>query len=167
VPVLPSDASFIFQRYSRLQASSCNGSHCCFAPYENHVMKLVYFRGDNPNFGDELSPLLWNALLPPGFLDENADQLLLGVGSILWDHLPAAPLKHVLGSGYGGYSGAPNVHDGRWNVVFVRGPQTAAKLGLAAEKAICDAAVLLRLTTLPPAARDIGLAFMPHCASMG
>lgn len=127
-------------------------------------MKLVYY-SDKPNFGDELSPLLFNALLPSGFLDDDEHELLMGIGSILWDYLPAAPLKHVLGSGYGGYTDPPNVHEDGWNIVFVRGPHTASKLRLPAEKAICDTALLLRLTQLPDGEPDVGVAFMPHCAS--
>jgi succinoglycan biosynthesis protein ExoV len=127
-------------------------------------VKLVYYNV-RPNFGDELSPVLFNAILPPGFIDSDEEDLLLGVGSILWDNLPGRPVKHVLGSGYGGYTSAPDVHDGRWNIVFVRGPHTAARLGLPTEKAICDTAVLLRLTELPEPASRVGVAFMPHCAS--
>jgi hypothetical protein len=93
-------------------------------------MKLIYFRGHVPNFGDELNPYLWDRLLPPGLLDEDESELFLGIGSILFDTYPAGPRKYVMGSGYAGYTGLPPVHDGSWDVVFVRGPRTAAK-GLA------------------------------------
>lgn len=125
-------------------------------------MKLTYFTGTTPNFGDALNPYMWPRVLPAGFLDEYADELFLGIGSILWEHYPETARKIVMGSGYGGYAAAPDVHDGSWNVVFVRGPRTAARLGLAPEKAICDSAVLLRMIDLPPAAEGIGVAFMPH-----
>jgi len=125
-------------------------------------MKLTYFTGTTPNFGDALNPYLWPRLLPAGFLDEDDSELFLGVGSILWDHYPKPARKIVMGSGFGGYAAAPDVHDGSWEVAFVRGPRTAATLGIDADKAIADSAILLRTLELPPAAPGIGTAFMPH-----
>lgn len=129
-------------------------------------MKLTFFRGKAPNFGDELNPYMWPRLLPQGFLDEHEDELFVGIGSILLDTMPAAPLKHVMGSGYAGYTAPPPIHDGSWNVVFVRGPRTAAELGLPREAAISDSAILLRALELPSAAPSVGIAFMPHYESL-
>ncbi len=129
-------------------------------------MKLCYFRGHQPNFGDELNPWLWPRILPPAFLDDEDDELFLGIGSILFDTYPTAVRKHVLGAGYAGYTAPPPVHDGTWNVVFVRGPRTAARLQLPAEKAICDSAILLRAVELPAPADSSGVAFMPHYESL-
>lgn len=129
-------------------------------------MKLTFFRGKAPNFGDELNPYMWPRLLPEGFLDEDESELFVGIGSILLDTMPRAPLKHVMGSGYAGYTAPPPIHDGSWNVVFVRGPRTAAELGLPAEKAISDSAILLRALDLPAPAAGIGVAFMPHYESL-
>jgi succinoglycan biosynthesis protein ExoV len=129
-------------------------------------MKLTYFSGAAPNFGDALNPYLWPKLLPQGFLDRDESELFLGIGSILWEHHPKASRKVVMGSGYGGYAAAPDIHDGTWEIGFVRGPRTAEKLGIAPEKAICDSAVLLRAIKLPPAAPDVGVGFMPHYHSL-
>lgn len=129
-------------------------------------MKLSYFKGDPPNFGDELNASLWDHLLPPGVLDGDEGELFLGIGSILWDYWPKAPLKVVAGSGWGGYTAPPDVHDGRWEVLWVRGPRTAAKLGLPASSAITDAAVLLRRAPLPAPRPGVGAAFMPHVDSL-
>ncbi|NND43350.1 MAG: pyruvyl transferase [Boseongicola sp.] len=129
-------------------------------------MKLTYFRHDPPNFGDEINTRIWPHLLPPGFLDDDESELFLGAGSILWGHLPKAPMKIVAGSGYGGYSGPPDMHDGSFRVIWVRGPLTATRLGLAPNLAIADAAVLLRNTPLPEPAPGIGVAFMPHFESV-
>lgn len=129
-------------------------------------MKLTYFRGAEPNFGDQLNATMWDQLLPQDFLDDNEADLFLGIGSILWDDLPTKPIKHVMGSGYGGYTGAPNVKDGSWNVVWVRGPLTAAHLGLDPQLAITDAAVLVRTIQLPDPEPNLGAAFMPHFESV-
>lgn len=129
-------------------------------------MKLTFFRGPEPNFGDELNTFMWDKLLPSGFLNNNDDDLFVGIGSIIWDHYPAQARKHVIGSGYGGYTPAPNVNDGSWNIAWVRGPLTAEKLGLDPSLAITDAAVLLRAIDLPDPAKQSGPAFMPHFESV-
>lgn len=137
-------------------------------------MKLTYFGGDGvvnfghnttPNFGDELNPWLWKRILPPGFLDEDRSELFVGIGSILWDHLPHDSLKHVVGSGYGGYTRPPNVHDGAWNIVFVRGPRTADLLGIERDKVVSDGAILIRYADVPPVPRTSRIAFIPHFQS--
>jgi succinoglycan biosynthesis protein ExoV len=128
-------------------------------------VKLTYFQNTPANFGDELNAILWQQLLPKGFIDEDADELFLGIGSILWDHLPKAPLKHVMGSGFGGYTAPPDVHDRSWNLVWVRGPVTAERLKVEPKLAICDSAILLRATALPPPEAGAGTVFMPHFES--
>lgn len=129
-------------------------------------MKLVYYKGDEPNFGDELNTYMWPQILPPNFLDNDDSELFIGIGSILWDFLPKAPQKFVMGSGFAGYTAPPNVHDGSWDVAFVRGPWTASQLELPREKAICDSAILLRTMDLPEADEVIEAAFMPHFDSL-
>ncbi|MHA6730285.1 polysaccharide pyruvyl transferase family protein [Devosia sp. A369] len=129
-------------------------------------MKLVFFRGKVPNFGDELNLHVWPALLPKGFLDDNEDELFVGIGSIIGDHLPAGARKFVMGSGYAGYMGLPDVHDGTWDICFVRGPNTARTLGIDPSLSICDSAILLRNMNLPAPDTSVGVAFMPHYESL-
>lgn len=129
-------------------------------------MKLVYFKGKEPNFGDELNKIIWHQLLPRDFLNDAENEIFLGIGSILWDDLPRTSIKHVIGSGYGGYTAPPDVNDGTWNVVWVRGPRTAKALSLDPSLAITDSAVLLRATELPKPAQNIRVAFMPHFQSI-
>jgi len=129
-------------------------------------MKLVFFRGKVPNFGDELNLHVWPALMPKGFLDEDESELFVGIGSIIGDHLPAQSRKFVMGSGYAGYMGLPDVHDGSWDIRFVRGPNTAKTLNIAPDLSICDSAILLRAMDLPPPDKSVGVAFMPHYESL-
>lgn len=129
-------------------------------------MKLTFYRGAEPNFGDELNAFIWPRLLEPGFLDEREDTLFIGIGSILWDSYPREALKLVVGSGYGGYTPMPDVHDGSWRFAFVRGPLTAQKLGLPEKTAISDGAVLLRAVDLPAPIPHGEVAFIPHFESM-
>lgn len=129
-------------------------------------MKLVYFEGQAPNFGDELNRYLWEKLLPPGFFDGDGAELFVGIGSILGDIYPRAVKKIVAGSGYGGYQRKPDLHDGSWDVLFVRGPRTARLLSLPPEKAVADGALLLRFIDLPAASSPSEIAFMPHYESV-
>lgn len=125
-------------------------------------MKLTYFQHDPPNFGDELNRSMWTELLPNGFLDNDPAELFMGIGSILWDDTLGDAVKHVIGSGYGGYTAPPDMQDGSWNVAWVRGPRTAEILKLDPKLAIADAAILLRATTLPAPDPHGTAAFMPH-----
>ncbi|MEH6481264.1 MULTISPECIES: polysaccharide pyruvyl transferase family protein [Pseudoalteromonas] len=129
-------------------------------------MKLTFYKGDTPNFGDDLNNVMWDALVAPGFFDDNDDELFLGIGSILWDYLPKTPKKIVMGSGYGGYSGKPNLQDGSWDVAFVRGPRTAKALNLDPKLAITDAAILTRFMNLPAQTKKYKVSFMPHWESI-
>ncbi|MHB2264600.1 polysaccharide pyruvyl transferase family protein [Aliihoeflea sp. PC F10.4] len=129
-------------------------------------MKLTYFQSDPSNFGDELNSYMWQRLLPADFLDDDESELFLGIGSILLDYHPKEPRKYVLGSGYARYTPLPDIHDGSWDVIFVRGPRTAAELGLPPEKSISDAAVLLHGMETPEPAPEIDVAFMPHYESL-
>jgi succinoglycan biosynthesis protein ExoV len=129
-------------------------------------MKLTYYAGNPPNFGDEVNATMWDHLLPAGFLDDHDDELFLGIGSILWDYHPRDPRKIVAGSGFGGYTPPPDLKDGKWEILWVRGPYTAKALGIDPALAIADAAVLLRATPLPAPAAGIDVAFMPHVDSL-
>jgi succinoglycan biosynthesis protein ExoV len=80
---------------------------------------------------------------------------------------PPDSRKFVFGSGLAGYFPPPDLGSGQWEIIFVRGPQTAANLGLAPEMAICDSAVLItEVADLPAPAPDIDIAFMPHFESL-
>lgn len=132
------------------------------------AVRLTYFQpGTTQNFGDELNAFIWPRLLPPGFLDADESNLLIGFGSILYDSYPASAAKHILGAGYGGYRPAPDLADGSWNVVFVRGPRTASFLKLPQDSWITDGAVLLREAgDLPAPTPHVGVAFIPHFHNM-
>ncbi len=135
-------------------------------------MKLYVWRGETTNFGDELNRLLWPALLP-GFFDEDESAIVLGIGSVLdCRHAPDA-MKIVLGAGYGGYEGPPRI-DRSWALHWVRGPMTAALLGIDPALGCGDPAMLWPFAAplqapagKPPARQDAGrIGFMPHFESL-
>ncbi len=147
-------------------------------------MMLYQWRGDTPNFGDELNNLLWPRLLP-GFFDSDPGTRFLGIGSILDDRHRGAGTKLVAGSGYGGYEPRAAL-DRSWIIHWVRGPWTARQLGLPVSLGLGDPATLLPLAGLTTAGLpqaglpEIGLSgveplapaagnvigFMPHFESM-
>jgi succinoglycan biosynthesis protein ExoV len=116
------------------------------------------------NFGDSLNPWLWDRLFPGGF-DDDATEILVGIGTILNHKIPAGPHKHVFGSGYG-YGWTPDVHGPDWTIHCVRGPRTAAKLNLPSELAITDPAVLIRRFVDRPAMSSNEIVFIPHFESV-
>jgi succinoglycan biosynthesis protein ExoV len=129
-------------------------------------MRLTYFQCKIPNFGDDLNAYVWPRLLGDGFFDENENELFVGIGSIIYDNYPKTSNKIVVGSGYGGYTGAPDVHDGSWEFAFVRGPRTADVLNIPRDNVVTDGAVLLRAIDLPEPAGGAPAIFIPHFQSL-
>ncbi|HYD18348.1 MAG TPA: hypothetical protein VEF76_07710 [Patescibacteria group bacterium] len=129
-------------------------------------MKIDYYRGRAPNFGDELNPWLWPRILP-GFFDEDPATIFLGIGSIIGEKsYPAHVRKIVFGAGFvPEYHARPDVTAPDWKVYFVRGPRSAAALGLPAAAALGDPGILTA-QLVPPAGTGTGIAFMPHWESM-
>ncbi len=109
-------------------------------------MNLYYFRDPVGNFGDDLNPWLWPKLLP-GLLEmekENvqSNTIFVGIGTLINERIPDNPHKIVFGAGVG-YGEVPDVHNGKWDIVCVRGPLSAEKLKIPKEKGITDGAALL------------------------
>jgi succinoglycan biosynthesis protein ExoV len=95
-------------------------------------------------------------------LSANSQTLLVGIGSLLNEQLPVAPLKVVFSSGVGYGQARPN---DRWRVYCVRGPHSARALGLPPEMAVTDGAVLVRTLGLIPPAKSLPASYMPHWRS--
>lgn len=129
-------------------------------------MKLQFFRGEAPNFGDELNTWLWPRLLP-AFFDDDASALFLGIGSIIGTHYDPRAKKIVFGTGFvPTYHDAPNVHSEDWDIFFVRGPRTAKALGISERLAIGDGAILIRAAPPERSAPPDSVGSMPHWQSL-
>ncbi len=130
------------------------------------AMKLHYY-SKSANFGDAINTWLWDRLLP-GCLDENADVRFSGIGTILRGDMPNAEHWVVFTSGVGYPPLPPDFGGKRWSVISVRGPLSAAALGLPAEAAVTDGAILLaslsEYAPLPEKERS-GIVFVPHYAA--
>lgn len=102
-------------------------------------MELYRYRAAT-NFGDQMNDWFWDAVCP-GWR-EAGDGFLVGIGTILNAKLPAGVRKVVMGSG-AGYGPPPGARLlGECEIRCVRGPRTAAALGLPAALAATDPAVL-------------------------
>jgi succinoglycan biosynthesis protein ExoV len=129
-------------------------------------MHPFYWESAHGNFGDDLNLWLWDFLLP-GFRDVHPDVLLVGVGTVLNRALlPQGTRKLVVGSGFG-YGALPDFSQAAdWDIRCVRGPLTAAKLGLDASLGIIDPAVMVaempEFQNLPKLSDAI---FVPHWES--
>lgn len=137
-------------------------------------MKLSYFKDPkHANFGDDLNAWMWPKLLK-NFFDDNEDIIFVGIGSIIGkkrpDHLEYKPhqKKVVMGAGFvSNYHEKPDLKDGSWDVLFVRGPRTAKTFGLDPALAIGDSAILLRnLVDFKAERTEKVIGYMPHWESM-
>lgn len=128
-------------------------------------MKVYSWTGAHPNFGDDLNQFLWNFLMPEAVADPHDGALLVGVGTVLSETLPAARPRVVMGSGVG-YKAVPaDIFAEDWRVYAVRGPLTAHLLGLPADRAVVDPAVLLPAMPDWTARPHRDAIFVPHWES--
>lgn len=125
-------------------------------------MKLFYYR-DLRNFGDALNGWLWPRLIPD-LLDEDDTTVFVGIGSLLNEYLPKAPAKVIFGTGVGYGKTQPVVSD-KWHIYCVRGPLSAAALGISSDLAVGDSAILLRTVSVPKGQNSLGVSFIPHWRS--
>lgn len=123
-------------------------------------MDLYFYRGEKPNFGDELNTWMWPKLIEDVW-DENDNSVFVGIGSIINNRLPTAKKKIVFGAGYGGYTKLPTIDDS-WKFYFVRGKLTAKSLGVDEKLGIGDAAILLRSCVKNKVSKRYKVSFMPH-----
>ena len=123
-------------------------------------MKLIFYRGEQPNFGDELNTWMWPKLVD-GLFDEDDSTIFLGIGSIIWNNFPQQQKKVVFGAGFGGYTSAPII-DKNWKFYFVRGKLTANTLGIDESLGVGDAAILLRSCIKQRPEKRFKVSFMPH-----
>ena len=131
-------------------------------------MQLEYFRADVGNFGDDLNRWIWSRFQPDLF-DEDGSVRFLGIGTIIGLPLPEATQRVVVFSSGIGYRPPPGASALPHEYVAVRGPLTAKVLGLSADVAQGDGALLLPLlpefAPLPEAQRS-GTIFVPHWEKM-
>ena len=131
-------------------------------------MKITYFQGKEPNFGDDLNPWLWPKLIPD-FFDDDEKTVFIGIGSILGEKSYKDDVRKVVfGAGFvPEYHNRPCVTHSNWDIYFVRGPRTAKMLNISKDLGLGDSATLLRTVVKPwPRPSLQVVSFMPHWESM-
>jgi succinoglycan biosynthesis protein ExoV len=131
------------------------------------AMELFHFRAPGGNFGDDLNTWFWDEMLP-GWQDILPGHLLVGVGTLVNDLMPRGVPKVILGSGVGYGSGLPDARlFAECRVVAVRGPRSAAALGLPASVGILDpAAMIPTFERFRSRGRGRGVLVIPHHESL-
>jgi len=127
-------------------------------------VKLYYWRGKRPNFGDELAPLLLESFGVPCERVKAAEAAVVVVGSIA-EHLPAGYTGAVLGIGKAHEETRLDLRRAR--VFALRGPLTLRRSMALGSVVLGDPGLLAeRLLDQPvPVVYDVG--FVPHYADRG
>ena len=125
-------------------------------------MKLVYYRGKELNFGDDLNADLWPALSPALFAEDSVNAFV-GMGTIIGRPFDPHYRLNVFSSGIG-YDPIENWQGRDVTYWCVRGPVSCQVLGLPADRAITDGAILTPLAAGFPATATPGKTtlIMPH-----
>uniref|UniRef100_B0T440 ExoV-like protein n=1 Tax=Caulobacter sp. (strain K31) TaxID=366602 RepID=B0T440_CAUSK len=128
-------------------------------------MRLIYYKGRNPNFGDDMNAVLWPSLTPSLFNQDGEDQDgFLGIGTIIGMKTPPVRTLHVFSSGVG-YD--PTTGDGTPRKFWcVRGPMSARRLGLEPDVALTDGALLSPLLWSDQGVTRDRVGVVPHWESV-
>jgi len=125
-------------------------------------MRLMYFKRDRGNFGDDLNAWLWPRVAP-GFESSERAEWLVGIGTILDDRLfDLDGRKLICGSGFRPGTAVPPAPDD-WSFLWVRGKVTAETFGLDVGLALGDPALLVagQVESAKPGGGG-AVGFMPH-----
>ncbi|GHG11580.1 polysaccharide pyruvyl transferase family protein [Paracoccus aerius] len=126
-------------------------------------MRLYYSVSSSGNFGDDMNEWFWDEMLT-GWREAEPDVTMFGIGTILGQKI-LADHRRVLVCGSGaGYGALDGIDHGKVDVAWVRGPRTAAMIGLDRQLAITDPACMV---TTMPGFSDLprgsgGTIFIPH-----
>lgn len=129
-------------------------------------MKLFYYkrRDGSNNFGDQLNNWLWPQLLP-GLFDEDETTTFIGIGTLLNqllpERVPQAKRLIIFSTGVG-YEKPLKTLDKNWKIYCVRGKLSAQRLGLSADLAITDGAILTGRLYQPAPQKNYRFTYMPH-----
>jgi succinoglycan biosynthesis protein ExoV len=128
-------------------------------------VRLYHWESPEGNVGDDLNLWMWPRLLGDVF-DDASDTVFVGIGSVLDDRHAGAARRIVFGPGARSAASAPDIRAPGWDVRFVRGPRTAAALGLGEDRWISDPAILAPLVHGPRPGSGPGTAtrtgFIPY-----
>ena len=120
-------------------------------------MKIIYFKSDIGNFGDDLNPWLWPQIFGDlSNYDSNID--FVGIGSILDNRINSPNKKIIFGSGIRDFNFDTSKID-NLEICFVRGPISAK---ITNSKYITDSAYVLRLLPKQEFSKKYKLSIVPY-----
>lgn len=124
-------------------------------------MKLNYFQGNIPNFGDDLNPYIFQNLFPNLFSRED-DLNFYGIGSILDDRIDGKIKNIIFGTGIRGIQ--KTYPSQNWDLRFVRGPISAQvlKCKYIADGAYCLPLLPKELFNYKGISKKFKYSFMPY-----
>lgn len=123
-------------------------------------MKLFYFDCKKNNFGDVLNPWFWEQQLHFSF-DENENEIMVGIGTLINNKIPEVEKVHVFGSGAGYGEYIPQKRN-NWHIHCVRGPLTAEALGVQKKLVTSDPVIYLNRLINLSSNKKYKCSFMPH-----
>lgn len=137
--------------------------------YDGEDMQIYSWDSPFGNVGDDLNDWLWPRLLGGDFFDGADAEIFCGIGTLIEPkHLHRGRRYVIAGAGAADPAVLDALEGVDLEVRFVRGPKSAAALGLAAERGISDPAILMPLYApgdggRPAAvASDAKIGFVPH-----
>ncbi|HBE20149.1 MAG TPA: succinoglycan biosynthesis ketolase [Cyanobacteria bacterium UBA11149] len=129
-------------------------------------MKLYYckYPVGRQNFGDNLNLWLWDKLIP-GILDDDESTAFVGLGTLINDSLPRrtsrARKRVIFSTGAGYEKGMPEI-DSSYKIYCLRGPLSAEVMGVEAQLAVTDGAILVRRLIPINKHKIYKFSYMPH-----
>lgn len=133
-------------------------------------MHIYYWSSKDGNVGDDLNNWLWPEVFGDDYFDPNSSDRFVGIGSVLDDrHAQSASAQArtvVFGAGARGYRHRPRQTD-KLDIMFVRGPRTAALLSNPSTRYISDPAILTPLYAqdfAPPPSKNnpVRIGYIPY-----
>jgi len=127
-------------------------------------MKVYYCKMPKGNIGDDINEFIW-----PHFFEidnNNKDEhLVIGIGSLLNNHIPKAKKYTVVSAGIG-YGNLPKVDD-TWKFLAVRGEYSKKAFNLNDDVVLLDGAYLLKeFYPKPDVITSNKVGYIPHVTSL-
>lgn len=125
-------------------------------------MRIYYCKMPKGNIGDDINEYIWPHYLN---MDSENEDLIIGIGSLLNEHIPQSKKYTVISTGIG-YGKLPKV-DNSWTFLSVRGLYSKKAFNLSDDVVIIDGAYLLKDCYSKPDVSVVSkTGYIPHVTSL-